>query len=497
MDFNNFILTTCFLFCYFSSLHELPAQVGIGTNAPEASAVLDLSSTHQGFLPPRMTLAEMKAIANPAEGLLLYCTDCAPQGLYYFDGSYFLNSKSGAISGNLALFDGSSLTHNGTLDSSNSYTATDDITTSIAFSGWTGDAPHNPLSVASSGRLGYTATLIPFTPSVGVLEDGTTIPDSQLSASTTFVGFSTSDGRLNRLGLNWAAGILNTSQWFQVDLGQTETVVGVATQGRQDDTQWINTYRIQYSNDASSFTDYDGGAVLTGNIDQNTVVRNDFNPTFTARYVRFLPQSWNIHMSARFEVYIQPSATTSSNGIANFQITGKAVASSGPDPIFNVSIGGQELLFSREVSSSVPVVFVAAGVEDGTIPDSQLSASGSFTTYFPADGRLNQAGQNWAAAALNTSQWFQVDLGQIETVTAVATQGREDAAQWITSYKIQYSTNGSSFTDYAGGLTFNGNSDRNTIVRNAFSSTFSARYVRFLPQTWSGFISGRFEVYIQ
>lgn len=51
------------------------AQVGIGTNTPDASAALDISSTDKGFLMPRMSTAQRTAIANPAAGLRVYDTD--------------------------------------------------------------------------------------------------------------------------------------------------------------------------------------------------------------------------------------------------------------------------------------------------------------------------------------------------------------------------------------------------------------------------------------
>jgi len=46
------------------------------TSAPAASAQVDIVSTTKGFLPPRMTTAQRDAIASPATGLTLYCTDC-------------------------------------------------------------------------------------------------------------------------------------------------------------------------------------------------------------------------------------------------------------------------------------------------------------------------------------------------------------------------------------------------------------------------------------
>ena len=66
-------ITTCLLFLSTSFAH---AQVGIGTNTPAASAKLEISSTTQGFLPPRMTLAQRQSIVSPVQGLVVYCTDC-------------------------------------------------------------------------------------------------------------------------------------------------------------------------------------------------------------------------------------------------------------------------------------------------------------------------------------------------------------------------------------------------------------------------------------
>ncbi|NBU58520.1 MAG: tail fiber domain-containing protein [Betaproteobacteria bacterium] len=48
---------------------------GIGTTTPHASALLDITSTTKGFLPPRMTTVQAAAIASPADGLMVYDTD--------------------------------------------------------------------------------------------------------------------------------------------------------------------------------------------------------------------------------------------------------------------------------------------------------------------------------------------------------------------------------------------------------------------------------------
>jgi hypothetical protein len=54
---------------------------GVTNTLPNSSALLDLTSTIKGFLPPRMTNAQRLAIASPAVGLMVYCTDVL-EGLY-------------------------------------------------------------------------------------------------------------------------------------------------------------------------------------------------------------------------------------------------------------------------------------------------------------------------------------------------------------------------------------------------------------------------------
>jgi uncharacterized protein (TIGR02145 family) len=66
---------------------NLKAQVGIGTKTPHASALLDLSSTSKGLLPPRMTETQMNAISSPATGLMVYCTNCSTAGIKIYNGS--------------------------------------------------------------------------------------------------------------------------------------------------------------------------------------------------------------------------------------------------------------------------------------------------------------------------------------------------------------------------------------------------------------------------
>ena len=67
--------------------------VAIGTPMPDTSAKLEVASTTQGFLPPRMTTAQRDAIDNPAMGLMVFnVTEKAPE---FFDGTEWLSMLGG------------------------------------------------------------------------------------------------------------------------------------------------------------------------------------------------------------------------------------------------------------------------------------------------------------------------------------------------------------------------------------------------------------------
>lgn len=84
----------CIAFIAFTI--NLNAQTGIGTSTPHASAKLEVASTTQGFLPPRVALTATNSaspVSNPANGLMVFNTTSAGAspfnvvpGYYYWDG---------------------------------------------------------------------------------------------------------------------------------------------------------------------------------------------------------------------------------------------------------------------------------------------------------------------------------------------------------------------------------------------------------------------------
>ncbi|XP_078665994.1 lactadherin-like [Branchiostoma floridae x Branchiostoma belcheri] len=286
------------------------------------------------------------------------------------------------------------------------------------------------------------------------------IPDASITASSISVGFESYHGRLNGVaGVGaWAARTNTIGEWLQVDLGEMKTVTGTIIQGRSSADQWVTSYKLQYSLDGLNWITYassDGSEeVFPGNTDRNTPVTNLLDSPTDARYVRFLPQSWDDWMSMRVEV----------------------------------------------LGCSVNVCTYPLGMESGAIPDASITASSISDGFEPYHCRLNGvAGVGaWAARTNTIGEWLQVDLGEMKTVTGTIIQGRSSADQWVTSYKLQYSLDGLNWITYASSdgpeEVFPGNTDRNTPVTNLLDSPTDARYVRFLPQSWDDWMSMRVEV---
>jgi ABC-type sugar transport system ATPase subunit len=85
-------------------------------------------------------------------------------------------------------------------------------------------------------------------------------------------------------------------------------------------------------------------------------------------------------------------------------------------------------------------------MESGKILDSAITASSVYDhSLLPGNGRLNVHRGRCAWAPMKNGRntaWFQVDLGDIVSVTGVATQGRCEYLQWVTSYTVSYSNDG-------------------------------------------------------
>jgi hypothetical protein len=78
-------------------------------SATSTSAVLEASSTTQGFLPPRMNYYQRTQIVSPIAGLTIWCSNCGDSGeMQVFNGAAWTNMIGGAATGVIVLSIGQS-----------------------------------------------------------------------------------------------------------------------------------------------------------------------------------------------------------------------------------------------------------------------------------------------------------------------------------------------------------------------------------------------------
>ena len=82
----NLLAISLFVVMFVSSA-KAQENVGIGTQTPDPSAILDLSSNSKGLLIPRLTSGQRLAIVSPKAGLLVYDQDAS---------SFFYNKNNAA-----------------------------------------------------------------------------------------------------------------------------------------------------------------------------------------------------------------------------------------------------------------------------------------------------------------------------------------------------------------------------------------------------------------
>ena len=97
------------------------ANVGIGTSTPNAKAILDLTSTTQGFLAPRMLSTQRTSISGPAKGLLVFDNDSSLY--FYYNGSTWKPIKSSGGGSGTTYNAGGGITISGTKISADSNNA--------------------------------------------------------------------------------------------------------------------------------------------------------------------------------------------------------------------------------------------------------------------------------------------------------------------------------------------------------------------------------------
>jgi len=139
-----------------SNIFNNGSSVGMGTNSPNNSAKLEIASSTQGFLPPRMTITQRDAIISPAVGLVIYNTTSNCLNFYVGNG---WNETCGSVSlplGVITSLNCSNSIVNGYLVVNTQAT---NVNISIPYTGGNGGS-YSSQTISSTGLTGLTATRI-------------------------------------------------------------------------------------------------------------------------------------------------------------------------------------------------------------------------------------------------------------------------------------------------------------------------------------------------
>uniref|UniRef100_A0A8C3VWN7 Contactin associated protein-like 3 n=1 Tax=Catagonus wagneri TaxID=51154 RepID=A0A8C3VWN7_9CETA len=106
----------------------------------------------------------------------------------------------------------------------------------------------------------------------------------------------------------WSPLVSNKYQWLQIDLGERMEVTAVATQGGYGSSDWVTSYLLMFSDGGRNWKQYRREESIwgfPGNTNADSVVHYRLQPPFEARFLRFLPLTWNPkgRIGMRIEVY--------------------------------------------------------------------------------------------------------------------------------------------------------------------------------------------------
>lgn len=139
------------------------------------------------------------------------------------------------------------------------------------------------------------------------------------------------------------------------------------------------------------------------------------------------------------------------------------------------------------------------GLTTGTVLDTMMKAS---TTYHPVQTAAGRArideteniyshlAGGWVAGTVDINQYVEIDMNMPYKYTVVQIQGRSDANEWVTAFKLMYYNDTLGgwqvYTDASGNQLFTGNIDRTTVVKHVLTPAILSQKIRVNPQAWNG-----------
>ncbi|XP_062577533.1 uncharacterized protein LOC134239370 [Saccostrea cucullata] len=144
------------------------------------------------------------------------------------------------------------------------------------------------------------------------------LPDDLINASSSVDNdHGPARSRLNQPSQGTYAGAWvplyqDTHQYIEADFGVGIQIVAIATQGRQERSEWVTQYTLSYSVDGAQWLIYDAFTRVPikfeGNFDSNTVRKHYLSIPMIARKIRLWPTNFHTRIALRWEIYGCPGA---------------------------------------------------------------------------------------------------------------------------------------------------------------------------------------------
>jgi len=222
-----------------------------------------------------------------------------------------------------------------------------------------------------------------------------------MTASSSYTGFPAANAGDGNTGTRWSSQF-SDNQWLYVDLGSTQTIHRIVLRW---ETAYGSSYKLQVSNDASSWTDVYSTVTGDGGVDDITLAS-----AVSGRYVRMLGVK---------------RATTFGYSLWEFEVYGA---------------GG----------AAPPLGGVA-------------TASSSYTGFPAANAIDGNVNSRWSSAYTN-DEWIYVDLGAVCRIDRIVLRWE---ASYGSGYHLQVSDNASDWSDVYVTTTGDGGVDDITLTPSA------------------------------
>jgi hypothetical protein len=230
------------------------AQVGIGTPTPNASSILDLTSTSKALLLPRLTTTQRDAITSAVAGMVIFNTTTNCMEIFTTNG--WFNVCNGTTTGGLPPVDG---------DTSSNQVAKTNLIAHWTFDGTTTEITHSVVPTLSGGTVTYTTGKIG--QAAHFNNAWLTYPAAATGAGSNNTGFNSNDT------LQHGATV---TLWEQVpDTSQLTTLFQLSVPAIAN---WP-LFGIQYRKHPDTTIDLDGGLANVDGTGTHPSYQNAFGPS--------------------------------------------------------------------------------------------------------------------------------------------------------------------------------------------------------------------------